>query len=94
MNYWFLYSVTPILGFMKNYVKYKQVNFKIFARTPLVYVIIDSILRYYRMENIIMWTLILERWFFFYYKIMIAYLCDHYHRKKQKYIQKYNLHYL
>jgi hypothetical protein len=93
MNNLLLYSITPISGFVKNYVKYKQVNFMIFARTPVLYLLIDKILRYYKVNNIIMWTLILERWFFFYYKILIAYLYDHYHKRKQKYIQKYNLRY-
>lgn len=88
-----LYSVTPILGFAKNYVKYKRINLLVFARTPCLYLVIDTLLRYYRVNNIVMWTLILERWFFFYYKIMLAYAYDYYHERKQKYIQKYNLHY-
>jgi len=93
MVLYLLYAVTPLLGFMKNYVKYKRVNVALFARTPLLYVLIDSILRYYRMNNIIIWTLILERWFFFYYKIMCAYLYDYYRTRREKYIQKYGLIY-
>lgn len=88
-----LYAVTPLLGFTKNYVKYKRVNVALFARTPLLYFLIDSIMRYYRMNNIILWTLILERWFFFYYKITHAYLYDHYRARREKYIQKYGLIY-
>ena len=93
MSQFLLYSITPISGFAKNYVKYKRVNFLVFVRTPILYVLIDTLLRYYKVNNIIMWTLILERWFFFCYKIFIAYIYDYYHKRKQKYIQKYKLSY-
>ena len=90
MSKFLLYAITPISGFIKNYVKYKRVNALVFVRTPALYLFIDTILRRYKVNNIIMWTLILERWFFFCYKILIAYIYDYYHNRKQKYIQKYN----
>ena len=70
----------------QNYVKYKRVNALVFVRTPVLYLLIDTVMRRYKVNNIIMWTLILERWFFFGYKILIAYICDYYHKRKQKYI--------
>ena len=93
MSKFLLYAITPISGFLKNYVKYKRVNALVFVRTPALYLFIDTILRRYKVNNIIMWTLILERWFFFCYKILIAYIYDYYHKRKQKYIQKYNIRY-
>jgi hypothetical protein len=88
-----LYAVTPISGFIKNYVKYKRVNVAIFARTPLTYLVIDRILSYYRMKNIVLWTIIFERWFFFYLKIIQSYFGDCYRVKQKKYEKKYNLVY-
>ncbi len=88
-----LYSVTPLLGFMKNYVKYKRVNALLFMRTPFLYLLIDTLMRRYRVNHILLWTLIVERWFLFGYKISVAYLYDHYHRRKNKYTRKYNLSY-
>ena len=88
-----LYAITPVSGFLKNYVKYKRVNIAIFARTPMTYMVIDRILSYYRVKNIILWTLILERWFFFYMKIFQSYFGDCYRVKQKKYEKKYNLIY-
>jgi hypothetical protein len=88
-----LYAITPLSGLLKNYVKYKRINLSIFARTPLTYMIIDRILSYYRMREIVLWTLILERWFFFHYKILRSYFCGHYLQRRKKYEKKYNLIY-
>jgi len=88
-----LYAITPVSGFLKNYVKYKRVNIAIFTRTPLTYLVIDRILSYYRVKNIILWTLILERWFFFYLKIFQSYFGDCYRVRQKKYEKKYNLIY-
>jgi len=89
----FLYFVTPISGYLKNYIKYKQVNVVTFSRTPLVYITIDRFLSYCKLQNIVLWTIILERWFFFYFKMIRAYIQDHYHKRKQKYKQKHGLVY-
>jgi len=88
-----LYAVTPVSGFLKNYVKYKRVNLGIFARTPIIYVILDRVLSYYRIKNIVLWTLILERWIFFYLKIFRSYYGNQYWVRRDKYEKKYNLTY-
>ena len=79
-----LYTITPVSGYLKNYIKYKKVNALTFARTPLVYIMIDRILSYYNLKNIVLWTIVLERWFFFYYKIVRAYWMDVYHVRREK----------
>lgn len=96
-----LYGITPISGLIKNYVKYKQINIFLFLRTPILYVMIDKLLliychmypRLFHMYPRLLWTLIIERWFLFQYKIMYSLLFDLYHTRKQKYITKYNLVY-
>ena len=65
-----LYAITPVSGYLKNYIKYKRVNVSTFSRTPLVYIMIDRILSYYKLKNVVLWTIVLERWFFFYLKII------------------------
>ena len=88
-----LYLVTPVSGFLKNYLKYKRVHLRTFARTPLVYFWIDRCLCLCKVQNPVLWCLILERWFFFYYKIVRAYWLDVYHTRREKYIKKYGLQY-
>ena len=88
-----LYLFTPILGALKNYVKYKQFKIEIFIRTPITYFLIHKILQLIKYENIILYTLILERWYFLFYKTLLSYINDDYNVKKQKYIIKYNLKY-
>lgn len=88
-----LYIITPVSGFLKNYLKYKRVNLATFARTPLVYFLIDLFLSWLRIRSPVLWCLILERWFFFYYKIVRAYWLDVYHVRREKYIKKYGLRY-
>lgn len=88
-----LYMITPISGYLKNYIKYKRVNLTTFSRTPLVYIMVDRILSYCNLKDVVLWTIILERWFFFYFKMIRAYLMDHYHQRKQKYKVKYSLKY-
>jgi len=88
-----MYAITPVAGFLKNYVKYKRVNMVLFSRTPVVYLCIDRLLAYFKIKDIVLWTLILERWFFFYAKILYSYWNDTYALRKQKYIQKYGFSY-
>jgi len=88
-----LYIITPVSGFLKNYLKYKRVNLATFVRTPLVYFLIDLFLSWLRIRSPVLWCLILERWFFFYYKIVRAYWMDVYHVRRDKYIKKYGLRY-
>lgn len=89
----YLYLFTPILGALRNYVKYKKFKLEIFFRTPITYFIIHKILQIYKSNNVILYTLIFERWYFLLYKTLLSIINDDYHSKKQKYIKKYNLKY-
>ena len=37
MKQFYLYLITPTLGMMRNYIKYKQLYLATYMRTPLVY---------------------------------------------------------
>jgi hypothetical protein len=84
-----IYFITPILGFLKNYIKYKRIKTFVFLRTPLIYFLLRILFQKITIYEI----LIYERWFFFIYKIIQSYLNDDYHKKKEKYKIKYNLEY-
>lgn len=95
-----LYSLTPILGALRNYVKYKKFNIKIFIRTPVTYYFIHIFLinfnklnYVFKNNNIILYTLIYERWFFLIYKTILSYINNDYYLKREKYIKKYGLQY-
>ena len=81
--------ITPILGSLKNYVKYKQFDILNFLRTPLVYFLLQLSLQ---TENY--WLiLILERWVFFIFKICRSMWRNDYIKNKEKYKIKYKLQY-
>ena len=84
-----IFLITPLLGSLKNYVKYKRFNIFNFIRTPLVYFLLINLLR---TDNFWM-ILILERWFFFIFKIIRSLWRNDYLQKKEKYIKKYKLKY-
>lgn len=85
----FLYLITPLLGTLRNYIKYKRIKLLMFLRTPVTYFMINLI---FQNQNI--WkTLMFERWFFFIYKSLLSLYNDDYNVKKQKYIKKYGLKY-
>ena len=84
-----IYFITPILGFLKNYIKYKRINLFIFLRTPFIYFLLRILFQRFTIYEI----LIYERWIFFIYKIILSYINDDYHKKKEKYKKKYNLQY-
>lgn len=84
-----LWLVTPLLGSIKNYVKYKQFKILIFLRTPLLYIFIFLLIQ----ETNIWKLLILERWFLLLYKSILSLYRNDYINKKEKYIQKYGLKY-
>jgi len=85
----FLYLITPLLGTLRNYIKYKRLKILLFLRTPVTYFMINLL---FQNQNI--WkTLIFERWFFFIYKSLLSLYNDDYNVKKQKYIKKYGLKY-
>lgn len=85
----FLYLITPLLGTLRNYIKYKQIKLLLFIRTPLTYFLINMIFQC----NSVWKTLIYERWYFFIYKTFLSLYNDDYNRKKDKYIEKYGLKY-
>lgn len=84
-----LYLITPFLGTLRNYIKYKQIKLFIFLRTPVTYFIVNLLFQ----NNNIWKTLMFERWFFFIYKSLLSLYNDDYNVKKQKYIKKYGLKY-
>jgi hypothetical protein len=84
-----LYLITPLLGTLRNYVKYKQIKLLLFIRTPITYFLINLIFQC----NSIWKTLIYERWYFFIYKTFLSLYNDDYNKKKDKYIEKYGLKY-
>ena len=60
----YIYFVTAVLGFIRDYSKTKNVNIIKFMRSPLIILIIQEILKLYDINNSILYSLILERWFF------------------------------
>lgn len=85
----YLYFITPLLGSIRNYIKYKQLRFLLFIRTPFTYFLINLI---FQQDNIYQ-TLIYERWFFFIYKTFLSIYRNDYITKKEKYKIKYGLQY-
>ncbi len=87
----FLYLITPLLGTLRNYIKYKRIKILLFLRTPITYFMINLL---FQNQNQNIWkTLMFERWFFFIYKSLLSLYNDDYNVKKQKYIIKYGLKY-
>ena len=85
--------IIPVLGALKNYVKYKRVSVLLFLRTPFIYSFIYSYLRLFNYKNKVILTIVNERIFMFIYKIIYSLLTDSYHKNKLKYIKKYNILY-
>ena len=85
--------IIPVLGALKNYVKYKRVSVLLFLRTPFIYSFIYSYLRLLNYKNKVILTIVNERIFMFIYKIIYSLLTDSYHKNKLKYIKKYNILY-
>lgn len=84
-----LYLITPLLGSLKNYVKYKRFNFLVFIRTLYIYALLQIIIQ---TKNIYL-ILILERWFFFGFKVIRSIIRNDYIRNRNKYTKKYKLIY-
>ena len=74
--------IIPILGAVKNYVKYKRVSLLLFLRTPVIYSIFYTFLWIRKYKNKISLTIINERIFMFLYKIIYSLLTDKYHKNK------------
>ncbi len=85
--------IIPVLGALKNYVKYKRVSLLLFLRTPIIYSVFYTYLWIFKIKNKISLTIIYERIFMFLYKIIYSLLTDSYHKNKLKYIKKYNILY-
>ena len=84
-----LYLITPLLGFIKNYVKYKRINLLVFLRTPLIYSLLFILIQ---TQNI--WKIItIERWLFFIFKIIRSTIRRDYIVNKEKYKLKYGIIY-
>ena len=88
MNPLLFYFVTPTLGMLRNYIKYKQLYIRTYLRTLLVYVFFHMWFCLNGYRDIVFRTLIYERWFWFIYKSWISYRNDDYNKKKQKHIKK------
>ena len=84
-----IYLITPLLGFIKNYVKYKRINLLVFLRTPFIYSLLFVLIQ---TQNI--WKIItIERWLFFIFKIIRSTIRRDYIVNKGKYELKYGLIY-
>ena len=81
--------ITPILGSLRNFVKYKNFKPLIFIRTPVLYFFLFIILQ----TNNIWKIIVLERWFMFVFKTLKSVYRRDYIIKKEKYIMKYNMKY-
>ena len=84
-----VFFITPLLGSLKNYVKYKQFSPFIFLRSPLVCFLLQVFIQ----TNNYWMILILERWLMFFFKIIRSLYRNDYQRNRNKYILKYNLKY-
>ena len=81
--------MTPILGSIRNHVKYKNFKPLIFLRTPVLYFLLFIILQ----TNNIWKIIVIERWLMFVFKTIVSLYRNDYLRKKEKYIQKYKMKY-
>ena len=88
-----LYTITPSLGLIRNYIKYKRVTFSLYLRTYLVYFFINLLSKLLGYIPNIYEVLIYERWFFFVCKSLISLYKNDYYRKREKYKIKYGLNY-
>jgi len=84
-----IFLLTPSLGSVKNYVKYKRFSPFLFLRSPLLCFILQIIIQ----TNNIWMIMIIERWLMFCFKIIRSFLRNDYQNKKEKYTLKYKLKY-
>ena len=87
----------PVLGAIKNVIKRKSFNIKIFLRTFMVYFVIWLLFKIFNLHNFnlncfdSMLLSLIERWGMFVFKIIYSYVTKNYERKKLKYYEKYKL---
>ena len=94
-KYGFLF-ITPSLGLLRNYIKYKQLSLLLYLRSPVLTLIIYKLLIFYnklKKNNYIYLSLILERWIMLIFKSILSIYNRDYIHKKEKYIVKYSLDY-
>ena len=92
-NYIF-FLITPSLGLLRNYIKYKNLSLTLFIRSPAISIILFELMNInYPQCNNLLLSIILERWFMLLSKSLISFCNNDYLRKKKKYIEKYNLKY-
>ena len=84
-----IWLITPMMGALRNYSKYKDFKLLLFIRTPIIYFFLYLIFQ----TNNIWKILIFERWIMFIYKTLKSIINKDYIKKKEKYIQKYGLKY-
>ena len=84
-----LFLITPILGSLRNHVKYKSFKPLLFIRTPIIYFFLFLFLQTRNIWKII----VLERWLMFVYKTSLSIYRNDYKNKKEKYIEKYKMKY-
>ena len=84
-----LFLITPILGSVRNHVKYKNFKPLLFIRTPIIYFFLFLFLQTRNIWKII----VLERWLMFVFKTGLSIYRNDYQNKKDKYIQKYKMKY-
>ena len=84
-----LFLITPILGSVRNHVKYKNFKPLLFIRTPIIYFFLFLFLQTRNIWKII----VLERWLMFVFKTGLSIYKNDYKNKKDKYIQKYKMKY-
>ena len=84
-----LLLVTPLLGSLRNHVKYKNFKSLILIRTPIIYFFLFLFLQTRNIWKII----VLERWLMFVFKTSLSIYRNDYKNKKEKYIEKYKMKY-
>lgn len=85
-----IWLMTPLMGALRNFVKYKEFKPLIFFRTPVLYFLLFL---FFQTTNV--WKiLIIERWIMFLYKTLLSVYRRDYITKKEKYIKKYGLRYI
>jgi len=78
--------ITPILGALRNYSKYRTFDPVLFIRTPCITGCLYSICIYYNYPAYL--SIIGERWLLLMYKTGVSLYKDDYTLKKAKYIAK------
>ena len=89
----YLFFITPNLGLIRNFIKYKQFSWKLYIRTPILYLYISLLLFICNQKHILWKTLIFERWFWFIFKSFKSFIKKDHIRKKEKYKTKYQIQY-